>query len=90
MEDMGRCFMVLNVYGPTQDRIPFWENLLNKYFLKNEDLILGGDLNYSLGMAESWGQRAHPRLPLGFFQPYNGREGIDRYSTHKALSILVK
>jgi hypothetical protein len=27
----------------------FWDNLFNKSFLKTEDLILGGDLNFSLG-----------------------------------------
>jgi exonuclease III len=76
MEDMGRCFTVLNVYGPTQDHIPFWENLLNKSFLKNEDLILVGILNYSLGMAESWGQRAHPNSLSDFFNHIMGDKGL--------------
>jgi hypothetical protein len=76
LEDLGRCFMALNVYGPTQDRILFWENLLNKYFLRNEDLILGGDLNYSLGMAESWGQRANPDSLSEFFNHIMKEKGL--------------
>jgi hypothetical protein len=57
-EDLGRCFMVLNVYGPNQDHVLFWDNLLNKSFLSNDDLILGGDLNFLVGVVESWGPRA--------------------------------
>jgi hypothetical protein len=74
---MGRCFTVLNVYGPTQDRIPFWENLLSKSFMKNEDLILGGDLNFSLGMAKSWGQRAQTDSLSEFFNHIVGKKGLD-------------
>jgi hypothetical protein len=68
VEDLGRYFLVLNVYGPSQDRVPFWDSLLNKSFLKVEDLIMGGDLNFSLGSAESWGQRAHPDALTEYFR----------------------
>jgi hypothetical protein len=68
VEDLGRCFMILNVYGPSQERIQFWDNLLNKSFLKKEDLILGGDLNFSLGTTESWGQRAIPDALIRLLQ----------------------
>jgi len=33
-----------------------------------ELLILGGDLNFSLGEAESWGPKAHPDSPTAFFR----------------------
>jgi len=53
LEDLGRSFTISNICGPTQGRIPFWDNLLNKYFLKSEYLIIGGDLNFSQGLVES-------------------------------------
>jgi hypothetical protein len=42
------------IYG---DRPPFWESLLQKKFFQNEALILGGDLNFSLGATKVWGPR---------------------------------
>jgi exonuclease III len=56
--ELGKYFTILNIYGPTQDRPQFWNALLEKSFLKDRFLILGGDLNFSIGAAESWGQRA--------------------------------
>jgi hypothetical protein len=58
VEDLGRSFTVLNIYGPTHDHPKFWNDLLAKYFLKYPSLILGGDLNFSIGAAESWGQKS--------------------------------
>jgi hypothetical protein len=42
---------ILNVYGPHTDMILFWNSLFNKELLKSENLIIGGDLNFSLGEA---------------------------------------
>jgi hypothetical protein len=39
VEDLGRSFTVLNIYGPTQDRPQFWNALLEKSFLKDPFLI---------------------------------------------------
>jgi hypothetical protein len=58
VEDLGRSFTVLSIYGPTQDRPQFWNALLEKYFVKDHSLILGGDLNFSIGAVESWGHRS--------------------------------
>jgi hypothetical protein len=40
--------------------IPFWETLFNLKLLKVENLILGGDLNFSLREAEIWGPSSVP------------------------------
>jgi exonuclease III len=45
---------ILNIYGPYQNMKPFWDSLLTKSFFK-ELLILGGDLNLSLGPLEVLG-----------------------------------
>jgi hypothetical protein len=64
--ETGSEVTILNLYGPYRERAPFWEALGHKSFLKSENLILGGDLNFSLGEVESWGPRA--RLdPLTYF-----------------------
>ena len=76
VEDLVSCITIINVYGPSQDRVPFWDNLFNKYFLENEDLILGGDLNFSLGEAESWGPIAHPDNQAGFFSHLMASNGL--------------
>jgi hypothetical protein len=60
VEGLGKEFRILNVYGPYLDRTPFWETLLSLKILKVENLILGGDLNFSLGEAEVWGPSACP------------------------------
>jgi len=43
---LGKSFMILNIYGPTQDRPQFWNSLLEKSFLKDCFFILGGDINF--------------------------------------------
>jgi hypothetical protein len=84
VEDMGRNFMILNVYGPTHERIQFWDNLLGNSFTKKENLILGGDLNFSLGAAESWGQRAHSYAQSDYFNHKLGEVG-SLYISHAKL-----
>jgi hypothetical protein len=67
VENIGNRFTILNIYDPTQDHILFWDNLLSKSFTKERNLIMGGDLNFSLGEAESWGQRAHANVYSYYF-----------------------
>ena len=49
---------VVNIYGPYSDKEGFWRNLFDLICHKGEKLILGGDLNFSLGFCEIWGNRA--------------------------------
>ena len=50
--------LLLNVYGPCTEREQFWNSFFMKSCLKNPNLIVGGDLNFSLGASESWGPSA--------------------------------
>ena len=59
------CFV--NVYGPYVERETFWNNLLDLECLKCAKLILGGDLNYSLGLSEIWGDKARMDSLSDFF-----------------------
>jgi len=67
VESIGKVIEIINVYVPHTDQISFWETLLGKYLLKNDLLILGGDINLSLREAESWGPSAHPDNQVAFF-----------------------
>ena len=49
---------VINVYGPCSNRATFWSTLLESDLLKEDNIILGGDLNFTLGFCESWGHSA--------------------------------
>ena len=48
---------LLNVYGPYKDRQSFWDHIYKLGLLNLENLILGGDLNFTLGTSEVWGGR---------------------------------
>ena len=52
MVELGRLFYFLNIYGTYMDKAHFWEVLLNNSSCNWDEVILGGDLNFSLGVAE--------------------------------------
>lgn len=54
----GRDIRLINVYGPCTDRASFWNTFLGTELLQADNIILGGDLNFSLGYSESWGHCA--------------------------------
>jgi len=65
--DTGEEITLLNIYGPYQDRIPFWEKVFSLECLKNDSVIIGGDLNFSLGHSEVWGPQARVDILTDFF-----------------------
>ena len=56
--ELKMTIVCLNLYGPYVDRELFWINLLKMEGLLSSKLILGGDLNYSVGLSEIWGDKA--------------------------------
>ena len=54
---MEFCFVKL--YGPYNDRETFWDNLFSKECLIVQNMILGRDLNFSLGLSKVWGPMGH-------------------------------
>jgi len=64
--DIGETFTLLNIYGPYQNRIPFWENIFSNDCFKGP-VIIGGDLNFSLGPSEIWGPQARVDTLTDFF-----------------------
>lgn len=55
---IGRDIRLINIYGPCTDHANFWRNLLGSELFNADNILLGGDLNFSLGFSESWGHHA--------------------------------
>ena len=47
--DLADTFDVINIYGPYLNRIPFWDSSFNHSLFRGGNLIICGDLNFSLG-----------------------------------------
>ena len=47
--DLGTSITVINVYGPYVNHVPFWEYLLQEPLLGGDSVVVGGDLNFTLG-----------------------------------------
>lgn len=56
--EFGHPLLILNIYGPYQGRASLWTDLLSKSMLKNQNLLIGGDLNFSVGNVDTLGPSA--------------------------------
>ena len=56
--EFNRSLLSLNIYGPCLERERFWSAIFRSSWIAHPFLIIGGDLNFSLGEAESWGATA--------------------------------
>lgn len=56
--DLGMDLRIVNIYAPCSQRESFWRNTLQLPLLNEDHVIIGGDLNFSLGFRESWGTEA--------------------------------
>ena len=59
------CF--INLYGPYTEREVFWNNLLGMNCFSYPNLVVGGDLKFSLGHSEIWGAKARVDVLSDFF-----------------------
>lgn len=67
-KDLEEELRIINVYGPCHNRELFWRRLLSSPLLLEDNMILGGDLNFSLGFLESWGHMAQIDPLFDFFE----------------------
>jgi hypothetical protein len=56
--------------------VPYWDSLLRKYFITKDNVIIKGDLNFSLGVAEIWGQRAQANQLMDFLCHFLSEGGL--------------
>lgn len=69
---------LINVYGLCQDKVSFWSNLLSKSLMNRPNLVVGGDLYFSLGLSESYGPTAQAdRLTNYFMNKFKSENLID-------------
>eukprot|EP00253_Pinus_taeda_P028916 PITA_28916 len=66
--DFPSPFLIVNIYGPCQGRELFSTDLLAKSVMNSPLMVVGGDLNFSLGRAEAWGPSAREDPLTVFFQ----------------------
>ena len=66
VEDLVHFMALINIYGLYQEHVELWDSFLGRSFFNQQDEILGGDLNLSLGVVEVWGLRASPE-PFTYF-----------------------
>ena len=57
----------MNIYGPYLYRERFWNNIFSLDCLKICRLFLVGDLNFSMGLSEVWGEMARVDFLSDFF-----------------------
>ena len=62
---MEICFV--NIYAPYVKREGFWNNLFDFMNANCTNIIFGGDLNFSMGLSEIWGDRARSDCLSDFF-----------------------
>ena len=66
-EELGMSLLVVNVYGPYINRVPFWDSLLQNPLVTSDTVVMGGDFNLSLGHNEVWGPHAQVDSLAGYF-----------------------
>ena len=66
-KELGISLSVVNVYGPYNNRVPFWDSLLQIPLVNGDSVVMGGDFNFSLGHNEVWGPHAQVDSLAGYF-----------------------
>ena len=51
-KEMGRELTIISIYGPSQNIVEYCETLLNRSFLIDREIIIDGDLNFTIGAAK--------------------------------------
>lgn len=65
---LGHTLRLVNIYGPYHNRVDYWESLMQVPFMANDNIIIGGDLIFSLGHAKSWGNHVQIDPLSDFFE----------------------
>eukprot|EP00253_Pinus_taeda_P031123 PITA_31123 len=83
--DLGTSLRVINIYGPCQQRENFWNHLLSLSIFTADNIIIGGDLNFSLGYSESWGSMAQVDTINRYMTDLLERHNLIEVPMHKPL-----
>ena len=58
---------MLNIYGPYEGKIPLWKNIFYFKTLLDDNIILVGELEFTLKWSEILGLIAHPYILAYYF-----------------------
>lgn len=83
--DLGLTLRIVNIYGPYHQRENFWSHLLGCNLLTLDRIILGGDMNFSLGFRESWGSTAQVDPITNFIKSLLEQHDFIGIPMHKPL-----
>lgn len=64
----GQEVCILNLYRPCRDRQSFWEKVFASRLMEKKNLIICGDLNFTLSTCEVWGSGRREDLLGGFLK----------------------
>jgi hypothetical protein len=77
---LGHSITVMNVYGPYEKKQEFWEKFFAMAVVKDERLIIGGDLNFTMNRSEVWGDSARVDRLVDFFKQHIKLAGLVMWS----------
>ena len=80
VQDFRKSVILINIYAPYKETRVFWENVDSSGVLSFPNLIIDGDMNFTLFANEVWGS-VSPLDPLDPFLQ-------DNFSRHKACVYL--
>jgi hypothetical protein len=63
-----RQITFLNCYGPCLERKLFWDKLVSRALLAHKNLIVVGDLNFTVSAGEVWGDTTRLDPIVGYFK----------------------
>jgi hypothetical protein len=88
--ELGHPLLLINIYGPYSDWKRYWDSLDLSSWLTERDVIVGGDLNFSLGASEFWGPRATPDPLTDYFTHLLDLHGLLDLEPDEITADLVK
>ena len=75
---LDSIFSIVNCYGPYANRTSFWDSVVSRGLFNYPNLILAGDLNFTISDLEIWDNRAcMDHLSLYFAQLLESMHMVD-------------
>jgi hypothetical protein len=67
-KNLGQTFSVINCHGPYENTQFFWDSFFYLQCVKEEEVIIGGELNFTVSRVEVWGFNARLDKVVAYFK----------------------